>query len=60
MAFNAGFWLSGLLTLKASRGSKKRAADSKKTNVRNYEVVNPGTNHGNIDEKSEYLINFLV
>jgi RHS repeat-associated protein len=51
---------SGTSDSPGSRGGKKRAADSKKTDVRNYEVVNPGTNHGNIDEKSEYLINFLI
>ncbi|HET8686793.1 MAG TPA: RHS repeat-associated core domain-containing protein, partial [Methanosarcina sp.] len=43
---------SGTSDSPGSRGGKKRAADSKKTDIRNYEVVNPGTNHGNIDEKS--------
>lgn len=51
---------SGTSDSPGSSGGKKKAANSRKTDVRNYEVVNPGTNHGNIDEKSEYLINLLI
>lgn len=51
---------SGSSNSPGSRGGTKRAANSKKTNVRNYQVAYPGTNHGNIDEKTEYLSNFLI
>ena len=43
-----------------SRGGTKKAADSKKTDVRNYDVSGDGVNHGNIDEKTENLINRLI
>ncbi|MBE7169526.1 MAG: RHS repeat-associated core domain-containing protein [Williamsia sp.] len=51
---------SGSSDSPGSHGGKKRAANSKKTDVRDYEVVDPGTNHGNIDEKTEDLINRLI
>lgn len=51
---------SGSSDSPGSHGGKKRAADSKKTDVRNYEVADQGTNHGNIDEKTENLINWLI
>lgn len=44
----------------ASHGGKKKAADAKKTDVRNYQVGDPDVNHGNIDEKTEYLVNYLI
>ena len=44
----------------ASHGNKKKAANSKKTDVRNYKVGNMDVNHGNIDELTEDLINILI
>jgi RHS repeat-associated protein len=44
----------------ASHGGKKKAADSNKTDVRNYKVGDKDVNHGNIDEKTEYLVNSLI
>ena len=44
----------------ASHGGKKKAADPKKTDVRNYLVGDKDVNHGNIDEKTEYLVNYLI
>jgi RHS repeat-associated protein len=44
----------------ASHGGKKHAANSKKTDVRNYRVKDKNVNHGNIDEKTESLVNTLI
>lgn len=43
----------------ASHGGKKKAANPKKTNVKNYRVKDKNVNHGNIDEKTENLVNKL-
>lgn len=44
----------------ASHGGTKKAANSKKTDVRNYRVKDKNVNHGNIDEKTEDLVNTLI
>jgi hypothetical protein len=44
----------------ASHGGKKKAADPKKTDVRNYNVSGQGITHGNVDDQTEELINRLI
>lgn len=51
---------SGSSDSPGSHGGTKKAANSKKTDVRNYQVGDADINHGNIDEKTEYLINRLI
>ena len=43
-----------------SHGGTKEAANSDKTDIRNYDVSGQEVNHGNVDDKTEYIINWLI
>lgn len=51
---------SGTSNSPGSNGNAKNAKDSKKTDVRNYRVIDKNVTHGNIPEKAQPYVNKMI